>query len=158
MQFAKDSFYMALRDRLAEVNPSRTVTVNGMARPAVVVVENESSPAAMENAFVLSWGEAGMVGSGTKLMKLTCAVNYRTQGLDKSNGDRGRVLGTLDGELMAISQPPRVPKTNYAIIPPQTMGTMMFWTEFEFSRVKDEAGCASRSAKTTVYFYSEVEQ
>ncbi len=36
MQFAKDSFYMALRERLASLNPQRTVTLNGATRPAVV--------------------------------------------------------------------------------------------------------------------------
>ena len=29
MQFAKDSFFLALQQRLAGLNPARTVTVNG---------------------------------------------------------------------------------------------------------------------------------
>ncbi len=158
MQFAKDSFYVALRDRLAEVNPRRTTTVDGIVRPAVVVGENEGSTAGQENTFVLAWGDAGFVGNGTRLMKMICAVSYRTNGVNGTNGDRGRVLGTMDGELMAMSQPPRTQKKNHGLIPPQSLGSVMFWTDFEFGPVKDETGCTSRTAQTTVYFYSEGEQ
>lgn len=156
MQFAKDSFYVALRDRLAAVNPERTVTVDGVVRPAVLVAENEGPLAGVENAFVLAWGEARSAGSATSLMKMTCTIAYSTSGIDGTNGDRGRLLGTLDGELRAISQPPRMRKTNYTVIPPQSLGTMMFWTDLEFGDVKEETDRVSRTAKTTVYFYSEV--
>lgn len=158
MQFAKDSFYIALRDRLAAVNSARTVTVDGAARPAVVVAENEAPVRDLENAFVLSWGDAGFVGNGTKLMKMTCTIDYATSGASDSGGDRGRMLGTLDGELQQSAQPPRVQKTDYAVIPPKSLGTVMFWTDLEFGAPKDEAGRIVRAAKTTVYFYSEVEQ
>ena len=40
MQFAKDSFFLALQERLAALNPVRSVTLNGATVPAVVVVEN----------------------------------------------------------------------------------------------------------------------
>ena len=33
MQFAKDSFYVTLRERLAEVNPARTTVVDGGVAP-----------------------------------------------------------------------------------------------------------------------------
>jgi hypothetical protein len=42
MQFTKDTFYITLRDRLAALNPSRMITLNGVTRPAVVVAENEA--------------------------------------------------------------------------------------------------------------------
>jgi hypothetical protein len=158
MQFAKDSFYIALRDRLAVVNPARTVTVEGVVRPAVLVGENEGPSRDLENTFVLTWGDAGFVGNGTKLMKMTCAIEYATSGASGSGGDRGRVLGTLDGELQQCSQPPRAQKTNYTVIPPKSLGTMMFWTDLEYGSPRDEAGRIARTAKTTVYFYSEVEQ
>ena len=158
MQFAKDSFYIALRDRLAVVNPARTVTVEGVVRPAVLVGENEGPVRDLENVFVLTWGEAGFVGNGTKLMKMTCAIDYATTGASGSGGDRGRVLGTLDGELQQCTQPPRARQTDYTVIPPKSLGTVMFWTDLEFGPPRDEAGRIARTAKTTVYFYSEVEQ
>ena len=60
MQSAKDSFYVALRDRLAALNPQRTVFLNGVTRPAVIVVENEYITAAgpLPEAFYLGWGTA----------------------------------------------------------------------------------------------------
>jgi hypothetical protein len=158
MQFAKDSFYIALRDRLALVNPERTVTVDGIARPAVLVAENEGLLPGTENAFVLKWGDARPVGNGTTLMKMTCAIDYTTRGSDGTNGDRGRLLGTLDGELLAASQPPRMQKANYTMIPPQSLGTVLFWTDLEFDEPKDHHDRISRTARTTVYFYSEVRQ
>ena len=158
MQFAKDSFYIALRDRLAEVNPARTATIEGVTRPAVVVAENEGSLPGLENAFVLTWGDAGFVGNGTRLMKMSCAIQYATTGATDAGDDHGRALGTMDGELLQVSQPPRLQKTDYTKIPPASLGTMMFWTDLDFSPAKDDAGRISRTAKTTVYFFSEVDQ
>src|SRR5579883_1566813 len=66
MQFAKDSFAVALRERLAALNPGRTVTLGGVQRPAVVVRENEM-PNAAEPAmecFYLEWGACRAVGEG----------------------------------------------------------------------------------------------
>ena len=63
MQFAKDSFYIALRDRLAVVNPARTVAINGTVRPAVLVAENEPVSAAslLPNVFQVTWMAAQAV-------------------------------------------------------------------------------------------------
>lgn len=158
MQFAKDSFYIALRDRLAVVNPARTVTVEGVVRPAVLAAENQGPLGNLEDAFVLAWGEAGPVGNATALMKMTCTIDYATRGVAGSGGDRGRSLGILDGELEQSTQPPRAQKTDYTVIPPKSLGTVMFWTDLDYGAPKDEAGRISRTAKTTVYFYSEVER
>jgi hypothetical protein len=68
------------------------------------------------------------------------------------------LLGTLDAELLQSLLPPRTQKTDYTKIPPASLGTMLFWTDLEFDPAKDEAGRISRTARTTVYFYSEVEQ
>ena len=46
MQNIKDSFFIAIRDRLAALNPQRTVTIQGGSRPAILVIENEISAAA----------------------------------------------------------------------------------------------------------------
>ncbi len=58
MQFAKDSFLLALQQRLAGLNPARTVTINGATVPAVVAVENLPPSAAepQPNAFYIEWG------------------------------------------------------------------------------------------------------
>ena len=43
MQAAKDTFLKTLAGRLALLNPGRTVVVDGVARPAVLAVENEAA-------------------------------------------------------------------------------------------------------------------
>jgi hypothetical protein len=37
MQNARDTFYVALRDRLAAVNPARTMVVRSVVRPGLLV-------------------------------------------------------------------------------------------------------------------------
>ena len=157
MQFAKDSFYAALRERLQEVNPARTAVVDGVVRPAIVVAENEASDvSALDATFRLAWGECATVGGGSRMMKMTCTIDYMTAGADGTHGDRGRLLGRLDGELMAIAQPLRTPKQDLTKVPPTSCGTQIFWTEMEFAEPQDEAGRLSRKATTTVYFAAEV--
>jgi hypothetical protein len=43
MQNAKDSFYIALRTRLAALNPERTILLRGTKRPGILVEEAEAS-------------------------------------------------------------------------------------------------------------------
>lgn len=152
MQQTKDTFYMALRERLAAVNPERTVVVDGVVRPAIAVEENEAGR--VEDAFRLTWGACSRVGGGSGLMKVDCTVRYATRGVDGTTGDRGRELARLDGELRVASEPPRAMKTDYGAIPAKSDGTVVFWTEFEFGAPQDEAGTIEREAKTTVYFFA----
>lgn len=93
MQFAKDSFFLALQQRLASLNPARRVTVNGTTVPAVLVVENlpPSSAEPQPNTFYIEWGEADVVeghaGSGP-LMSLDVVMSYYTLGSVASMVDR----------------------------------------------------------------------
>lgn len=153
MQAAKDSMYVEWRDRLSEANPERTVTVGATSRPALVAVENEAGDMSeLDDAYRMQWGECMAVGSGSRLMKMDCTVTYATRGRDGTSGDRGRMLGALDGDLLTMSQPPRTMKMDYTMIPAKSLNTMMFWTDLEFGPPKDEAGRIERVAKTTVYF------
>ncbi len=58
MQAAKDSFYMALRERLKALNPARTMVIDGVTVPAIMVRENmeprfgEAQPGAF---YVVCW-------------------------------------------------------------------------------------------------------
>jgi hypothetical protein len=159
MQGAKDSFYVALRDRLADVNPGRMLVGNGVARPGIVVEENEAGDlTAVDGAFCVQWGGCTNVGGGSRLMKLDCTIRYATRGMDGSTGDKGRTLSAMDSELMSISQPLRTLKTEYTVIPPKSLGTMVFWTELDFGAVKNEAGRMERQAKTTVYFFASTRE
>ena len=122
MQFAKDSFFLALQTRLAGLNPARTVTINGATVPAVLVVEN-LPPASAEpqpNTFYIEWGSAAVVNGhagNAALMSLECAISYYSLGTVQSMVDRGRVLGELDGELLGICQPTNTEKYDYTQSP-----------------------------------------
>ena len=139
MQFAKDSFFLALQQRLAGLNPARTVTLNGATVPAVVVVENlpPSSAEPEPNAFYIEWGAA-------KVVDWTCGrrcadePGVRDFLLHVGNGasmvDRGRVLGQLDDELLGICQPPNTEKMDYTQSPSADLGTSVFWGQPAFRR------------------------
>jgi hypothetical protein len=185
MQFAKDSFFLALQQRLAGLNPARTVTVNGVTVPAVLVEENlpPSSAEPQPNTFYIEWGAGSCVdghASDSALMSLECVVSYYTLGTVQSMVDRGRVLGQLDKELLAICQPTSTEKFDYTQSPSVDLGTSVFWNQPTFeiattSGVEDETlayqgravrrvmyerayqdGRVERRAQLTVFFFSEV--
>lgn len=185
MQFAKDSFFLALQQRLAGLNPSRTVTINGATVPAVVVTENlpPSSVEPQPNTFYIEWGTANVVDGHAAcgaLMSLQCMISYYTLGTVPSMVDRGRVLGQLDDELLAICQPPNTKKMDYTRAPSADLGTKVFWNQPSFeeattSGVEENTlayqgravrramyeqayqdGRVERRVKLTVFFFSEV--
>ncbi len=166
MQFAKDSVYIALRERLATVNPARVVTIGGLTRPAVLVAENQPvaadfSTARLPNAFELHWGAASMVPGAQStrrpLMKLECRIRYRTSGADSAGADRGRTLGALDTELLRICAPPRTPKRDYSQPQPLFLGSMVFWGDPDFGDVETADGELRREARLFVFFFPEVD-
>lgn len=185
MQFAKDSFFLALQQRLAALNPARTVTINGTTVPAVLVAENLPPTAAepQPNAFYIEWGTAAVIdghAGDAALMSLQCVVSYYTLGTVQSMVDRGRVLGQLDGELLAICQPTNTEKYDYTQSPSVDLGTTVFWNQPTFqeattSGVEDNTsayqgralrramyeqayqdGRVERRAGLTIFFFSEV--
>jgi hypothetical protein len=186
MQFAKDSFFLALQQRLAGVNPGRTVSLNGTTVPAVIVVENlpPSSTEPQPNTFYIEWGAAdvvsGSAGNGA-LMSLDVVISYYTMGSVQSMVDRGRLLAQLDDELLSICQPPSTEKRDYTQAPSADLGTTVFWNPPAFSEGKGSGrfwgrvsfpermksgvtedaeshqdGRVERKARMTIYFFSEV--
>ena len=131
MQNAKDSFYIALRNRLATVNPARVMTLRGTERPGIFVEEAEIPiPQIPNDVFVLRWTNTSYDNQlPLILIKSTCEVLYASSGSATNSGlDRGRALAKMDQELMAIAAPPSTPKLNYSLSPAQAMETMVFWT------------------------------
>jgi hypothetical protein len=163
MQNAKDSFYLALRERLAAINPARTVVVNGATRPAVIVAENESPTAAPPqlNAFYLRWGAARVVQGAERarrpLMALECAISYAAAGASDAATDRGRTLAALDLELLQMCTPPRTQKCDYTWSPPAMLGTMVFWGVPEFGEPEPVGELLRRAARLTIFFFPEME-
>jgi hypothetical protein len=186
MQFAKDSFFLALQQRLAGLNPARTVTVNGATVPAVLVVENlpPSSAEPQPNTFYIEWGEADIIGGHAgngALMSLDVVISYYSYGSVRSMVDRGRMLAQLDDELLGICQPPCTEKRDYTQSPSADLGSSVFWGQPSFAEGKStglfwghvtfparskmgvtedaesqQDARVERKVRLTLYFFSEV--
>ncbi len=159
-QDAKDTFYLALRDRLAIRNADRTVVVRDAARTGVVVAENEIAEqgAELTGAFVLRWTDFSEDTSGPMpLMRGRCEIRYTTAGIPEIAGmDRGRTLAAMDEELLAMLQPAQVPLQSYAAAgAPVTGGTQVFWSDASLGGAKAEADCMVRTATVDVFAWKE---
>jgi hypothetical protein len=158
MQNAKDSFYLALRSRLAVSNPERTVLVRGALRPGILLEEAEAPFAQpLADVFLLRWSGLGLeMELPSTMIAMECEISYCTSGTQAFGGlDRGRLLAAMDRELIGILQPPATPKVNYSVQPAAPMQTQVFWDEAAFASVNVQRDRVSRSARVTVYSYLE---
>jgi hypothetical protein len=162
MQPTKDSFYIALRDRLVVFDPSRIVTLDGATRPAIAVMENEPPSAAplLCDAFYLRWGNARpTVPAVGNMMALDCTISYITKGSAQNGSlDRGRDLASLDNDLLAICSPPQAAKNDYSSGSPVALGSTIFWTQPLLNAAQSVPPYVGRDITVTVYFYPEVNQ
>jgi hypothetical protein len=158
MKKARDSFYVALRDRLQVLNPTKQVLIRGVWRPGVLVEENENfAPIVPDNVFVLRWTKT-LADEQHALVRTqqTCEVQYQTAGTPSAGGlDRGTLLTEMDAELLSILQPQQIQKTDYSVTPPALMGTRVFWTGPVFASVTRERDRLVRKAEITVVSYEE---
>ncbi len=174
MQLAKDSFYVALCDRLIRLNPQRTIVLNGATRPAVMVSENElaTTMPPPECTFTLYWGSAQVCKGFTSiqggLTAIECSIVYGTSGSREDGIDRGRMLALLDSELLQICSPPFTEKQDYTTAEPMAVGTNVFWSTpnlevFPTKGSEEQIGTVNNRkiplfhvAHLTVFFYPEV--
>jgi hypothetical protein len=158
MQNAKDSFYMALRTRLTEINPERTILLRGAVRPGILVEEAEAPVSQLPNdVFVLRWlGLGADLDLVSTMVAAQCELIYQTCGTQSFGGlDRGRALSQMDEEVMAMIHPFYTPKLNYATTPPGAMLTQVFWDEPVFAPIVIQRDRLSRSATVMVFSYQE---
>ncbi len=158
MQNAKDSFYMALRSRLAAINPDRTTLLRGAVRPGILVEEAEAPFSQLPNdVFVLRWLGLGVdLDLGSTMAAEECEIIYQTCGTQSFGGlDRGRSMSAMDEELLAMLQPFYTPKVNYTVQPPAAMMTRVFWDEPGFTPIVVQRDRLSRSVRVMVYSYQE---
>lgn len=173
MQSTKDTFYLAIRDRLAALAPERKVVVDGVERPAVLVAENEPVNAAppLPGVYYLAWGPpqivTGSENAACPLMKLECRLSYRAACTIAGGADRGRALTARDAELLRLCTPPRTAKLNAAVSPPVASGSFIFWGVPSLEDVNPpaptgfaragEQNALGRAATLTIFFFPEVE-
>jgi hypothetical protein len=166
MQAAKDSFFMALRERLAVLNPARTIVIDGVTVPAIVVRENleprfgEAQP----GAFYLDFGDILIAESSRPMLGVDCRIWYANEGSGGTGVDRGRALAEMDTELIRICDPPHTGMRDYTQNPSVDLGAGIFWTIPEMSNAPGDlplqkqqwsAGAArvDRYAQLRVYFF-----
>jgi hypothetical protein len=161
MQNAKDTFYTTLRDRLSALNPARTIMVRGVARPGVLVEENElPAGVAPADAFRLRWTGLRIDAAGPlPLAALTCEIRYATAGSASNGGmDRGRLLAALDAELSsALAAPPQsAAKMGYSsTAAPAALATGIFWADPAFGPAASDGERLERVATVEVFCYRE---
>jgi hypothetical protein len=166
MQAAKDTFYRTLQARLAAVNPARTIVVDGAARPAILVAENEPypPPRLFFHTFYIHWLGAPAVRGLTSLVaprySLLAQVEYFVQGtssLQRPFADRGRLMAQLDRELLEILFPGFAEKRDHSVAPPAPLGGHLHWRWTPDFRtvVEGEGSILRRLATVSVSFYLE---
>jgi hypothetical protein len=166
MQAAKDSFYMALRARLAALNPARTMMIDGVTLPAIVVRENMEPrfDEAQAGAFYVDWGEILIAESSRPMLGMDCGIWYASEGSGGTGVDRGRVLAEMDVELLSICNPPHTEMLDYSQTPAVDLGAGIFWTMPELGvapgntpipkqQWSAESGRIARYAQLKVYFF-----
>jgi len=166
MQAAKDSFYIAVRQRLAALNPGRTMVIDGVTVPAILVREN-AEPRFGEGqtgVFYLDFGDVLIAESSRPMLGVDCHIWYASEGSGGTGVDRGRELAEMDTELLRICDPPHAGMRDYSQVPSVDLGSGVFWTTPELGNApgampiqKEQwsAGAArvERFAQLRVYFF-----
>lgn len=158
MQNAKDTFYITLRNRLATVNPARSMTLRSVSRPGILVADAEvPMPQPLLDAFTFTWtGLAADQQLPAILAQMTCEIQYATAGTQANAGlDRGRALEEMDSEVFRLLYPYSAQKMNYAQNPAAAMETIVFWSEPEFGPIVTLRDRLSRTAKVTIFAFQE---
>jgi hypothetical protein len=166
MQAAKDSFFMALRERLAVLNPARTVLIDGVTVPGIVVRENMEPRfgEALPGAFYLDFGDILIAESTRPMLGVDCRIWYASEGSGGTGVDRGRMLAEMDTELVRICDPPHTTMRDYSQVPSADLGSGIFWTTPELGEAPGDiaimkrqwsAGAArvDRYAQLRIYFF-----
>ena len=166
MQAAKDSFYMALRARLAALNPARTMVIDGITVPAIVVRENMEPRfvEAQPEAFYLDFGDILIEESSRPMLGIDCHIWYASEGSGGTGVDRGRALAEMDVELIKICDPPHTGMIDYSQVPSVDLMGGIFWTapvignapgDLTIQKQQWSAGPArvDRYAKLRIYFF-----
>ena len=158
MQPTKDSFLNHLARRLEELDSTRTVTIEGVRRPAVMASENERPELkdAFEECYCIDWAE-GASGCGLRgVQSLGCSISYWTVGTAAMSGvDRGRRLTAMDELLKNVLADRQTAKCDLMVVPTGDLGSHVFWSIPKFAAVEQDGAKLRRTAKVDVYYFAE---
>jgi hypothetical protein len=138
--------------------------VDGIVRPAILVVENEPypPPKLFFNAFYIHWLGAPAVREFSGVLpprySLTAQMEYFVQGtptLQRPFADRGRLLAQLDLEFIAILFPGTTEKMDYGSVPPTSLGSSLLWRWTPSFQTVADGGVLRRLTTVNVSFFLE---
>lgn len=158
MQKTKDTFLNHLMKRLAKLDSTRTVTIDGVTRPAVMACENERAELAdaFENAYSIEWMEVAGDRNAAGVQSMTCVITYWTTGsTEKSGVDRGRAIGMMDELLRSMLADKTTAKLDFTVNPPAEVGSTVFWGEPKFGAVEQKGMRLQRKASVDVRYFLE---
>lgn len=149
MQTVKDSFHVALRDRLANAQ------AQDVAATSLLVCENARYAwLAYPDTFYLRWAGETKLPSDAQCAgwrALRCEIGYRTQGSELNSGDdRGRRLAALDELLLAIVAPRKAALLDCEQDPPLVLEGPVLWSMPEFEDAGEKLSGIQRVASINV--------
>lgn len=155
LQSAKDSLYVALRGRLAALDPGRTATIGGVLRPGMALAATLHAPVdeGIAGVFYLGFGKVEAVADSAadELVKVECVVSYRATASAEGLADAEGQLATMDAELMAICRPYSTALMDYTQTPAVGLGDAVFWSAPQMGETKAADGYLAREAKLTLF-------
>ncbi|MEO8726273.1 MAG: hypothetical protein ABI383_09120 [Acidobacteriaceae bacterium] len=132
IQAAKDSLYVALRDRLQVINPNRIALIGGTTRIAIAMEAALQSEAdkTIPGVFYVSFGKEEAVAdaapAGGVLVKVECIVKYGAVAIPNSHAEAD--LSEMDGELLAAMMPTTTGLSDYSQTNSAALGDRVYWT------------------------------
>ena len=157
---------MALRERLTVLNPARTMVIDGVTVPAIVVRENMEPrfDEAQPGAFYVDFGDILIAESTRPMLGLDCHIWYASEGSGGAGVDRGRNLAEMDDELLGMCAPPHTEMLDYSQVPSVDLGSGIFWTVPVMTNASGDApiqkqqwsagaGRIDRYAQLRIYFF-----
>jgi hypothetical protein len=130
IQAAKDSLYVALRDRLEQINPSRIAEIAGATRIAIAVESTllDQADRNLPEIFYLSFSSVEAIPQaappGKILIKIGCVVRYSVEITEQHEAK----LAQMDGELMQAMLPQWADVADYTGATPVALGCRAFWS------------------------------
>ena len=65
------------------------------------------------------------------------------------------MLATLDGELLAITDPGNARLQDFTVTPPADLAAAIFWTAVEFGKIVEDGRKLLRQAMLKVFYFAE---
>ena len=148
MQAVKDTFFVTVRNRLAESAPDVSIRA----------IENSREEwLSVVGCFYLRWVEQSSVPQDSGWRALRCEIGWRTTGSEGSAGeDRGRQQTVLEQKIAASLEPGNAELMDHSVSPATSLGGRILWTVTEWGAIEDTPEGVQRSVFVNVLWRESV--